>query len=184
VKTLEQNTWIVLIRGINVGGKRIVPMKDLREKLTHAGYGNVRTYIQSGNVVFDADETDKTAICLGVADCINDGFGFTPKIMALATDTMARIIKGNPYPVAEGTPKLLHISFLAEPALNADIVTLNGVKTDTERFHITNDAVYVYYPEGIGKSKLASRLEKCLGVLVTTRNWRSANKILELATND
>ena len=156
-------------------------MKDLREKLTNSGYGNVRTYIQSGNVIFDTDETDKMQICSSVADCINYGFGFTPKIMALRGDTLAKIIKDNPYPDATETPKFLHISFLSEPAVNADLDALNAVKTDAESFHITNDAVYTYLPEGTWKSKLAAKMEKCLGVDATARNWRSANKILELA---
>ncbi len=180
MKTLKKNTWIILIRGINVGGNNIVPMKDLREKLTASGYDNVRTYIQSGNVIVDTVLTDKVQICDNVAECINTAFGFTPKIMALRGETLAKIIKDNPFPDATTTPKLLHISFLSRPALNADLDALNALKTKRERFLITNEAVYAYLPEGIWKSKLAAKMEKHLGVAATARNWRSANKILAL----
>ena len=181
METHEKNTWIILIRGINVGGNNIVPMKDLREQLSAVGYSNVRTYIQSGNVVLEAAKTDNPQICDTVANCINAEFGFTPKIMALSAEVFQKIITGNPYPDAVKTPKFLHIHFLAEPALNADVPTLNALKTDTESFHITDEAVYLYLPDGVWKSKLAARMEKCLGVAATERNWRSANKILELA---
>lgn len=180
METSAENTWIVLIRGINVGGRNIVPMAELRARLKDAGFANVRTYIQSGNVVLDTDETDKAKICSTVAGCINAGFGFTPKIMVLRADTMAQIIEDNPYPNAVDTPKFLHISFLAEPAVNADLGTLNAIKTETESFHITDLAVYAHLPDGAYSSKLAARLEKCLGVAATARNWRSANKILDL----
>jgi len=85
-----------------------------------AGYANVRTYIQSGNVIVDTPKTDAAIICKHLAACIQDGFGFTPKIMALPLVTFAKIITDNPLPDAVDPPKNLHISFLSEPARNVE----------------------------------------------------------------
>jgi uncharacterized protein (DUF1697 family) len=177
----NMKTWIVLLRGINVGGNNIVRMKDLCAHLTDAGYSNVRSYIQSGNIAFESDETKSSQICRSVQNCITDNFGFSPQIMALSAHKMRKIIKDNPYPEAVDEPKNLHVCFLAKPAKTADIATLDAVKTAQEHYKLTNSAVYMHLPEGIWSSKLATKLEKCVGVPMTVRNWRSTVKTLELA---
>jgi len=174
-------TWIILIRGINVGGRNIVPMKDLKARLGEAGFSNARTYIQSGNVAIETDITEAEQICTDVQACIEKGFGFAPKIMALSATKLAKIIKDNPFPDAVETPKNLSVFFLERPATNADIETLDQIKTASERYVITDEAAYLHLPDGAWKSKLAGRIEKALGVATTARNWRSAGKILELA---
>lgn len=174
-------TWIVLLRGINVGGNNIIKMADLRALLTKAGYVDVRTYIQSGNIALESDKADATNIRDHVQNCIQTSHGFTPKTLVLSADTLTKIIVNNPYPEAEGTPKFLHVNFLAQPAISPNIEALNALKRETDKFHITDVAVYAYLPEGMGNSKLATHMEKHLGVAMTGRNWRSANKILELA---
>jgi len=174
-------TWIILIRGINVGGNNLIPMKALKLRLTEAGFLGVRTYIQSGNVAFESDITKTAQICADVQACIEAHFGFTPKIMALSATRLAKIIKDNPFPDAVDEPKNLHISFLARPAKNADIEKIESLKAENERFVLTDYAAYAYLPDGVWKSKLAASLEKHLGVPATARNWRSAGKILELA---
>ena len=173
-------TWIILIRGINVGGNNIVPMQKLREILEQAGYTNVRTYIQTGNVVFDSEITTKAAICKAVGNCMEAGFGFRPRILALSANKLKNIIKDNPFPKAVETPKFLHVFFLARPAENADLAVLETVKAHNERFYISKDAAYLHLPDGVWKSKLAAKLEACLGVEATARNWRSVGKILDL----
>ena len=114
VKSMK--TWVILIRGINVGGNNIVPMKELKAHLTAAGFSGVRTYIQSGNVAFESEITMQAQICGSVQACIETHFGFAPKIMALSATRLAKIIKDNPFPDAMDEPKNLHISFLARPA--------------------------------------------------------------------
>ena len=174
-------TWIILIRGINVGGNNIVPMKELKLRLTDAGFSGVRTYIQSGNVAFESDITKQAQICSDVQACIDTHFGFAPKIMALSASRLAKIIKDNPFPGAVDEPKTLHISFLARPAINADLEKIENLRTENERFVLTDYAAYAHLPDGVWKSKLAAGLEKHLGVPATARNWRSAGKVLELA---
>ena len=174
-------TWIILIRGINVGGNNIVPMKELKAHLTAAGFQNVRTYIQSGNVAFESQITKQAQICERVQACIETHFGFAPKIMTLSATRLAKIIKDNPFLDAVDEPKNLHISFLARPAKNANMEKILALKTESERFALTDYAAYAHLPDGVWKSKLAAGLEKHLGVPATARNWRSAGKILELA---
>ena len=177
----SMKTWIILIRGINVGGNNIVPMKELKAHLSSAGFHNVRTYIQSGNIAFESEETKQALICGDVQACIETHFGIAPKIIALTATRLAKIIKDNPFPDAVNEPKNLHISFLARPAKNANMEKIHTLKTDNERFALTDYAAYAHLPDGVWKSKLGAGLEKCLGVPATARNWRSAGKILELA---
>jgi len=174
-------TWIILIRGINVGGNNLIPMKALKLRLTEAGFSGVRTYIQSGNVAFESEITKTGQICADVQACVETHFGFAPKIMALSATKFAKIIKDNPFPNAVDEPKNLHISFLARPAKNADMEKIESLKAENERIVLTNYAAYAHLPNGVWKSKLAANLEKCLGVPATARNWRSAGKILELS---
>ena len=177
----HMKTWIILIRGINVGGNNIVPMKELKAHLGAAGFDGVRTYIQSGNVAFESGITKQAQICKEVQACIETHFGFAPQIMALTATRLAKIIKDNPFPDVVDEPKNLHISFLARPAKNANMEKIFALKTKSERFALTDYAAYAHLPDGVWKSKLGAGLEKCLGVPATARNWRSAGKILELA---
>ena len=174
-------TWIILLRGINVGGNNIIKMGDLRALLTKAGYSNVRTYIQSGNIAFEHGDIEPEEICEHVTQCIYDSHGFAPRTMAMSYDSVVNIIASNPYKDAEATPKALHVFFLKSPAIDAEIEALEALKTENERFAITDEAVYLHLPDGVWKSKLSSKLEKHLGVPATARNWRSVNKILDLA---
>ncbi|MBL4869562.1 MAG: DUF1697 domain-containing protein, partial [Robiginitomaculum sp.] len=135
-----------------------------------------------GNIAFEHEGTEPEDICEHITKTILDSHGFAPKTMALTHEAVINIIANNPYKNAEATPKNLHVSFLKTPAIDAQIEALEALKTDSESFTITNQAVYVHLPEGAWKSKLASKLEKHLGVPATARNWRSVNKILALAS--
>ncbi len=177
----HMKTWIILLRGINVGGNNLIKMGDLRALLTKAGYENVRTYIQSGNVAFEYEGEDIDEICEHVTQTIYESHGFAPKTMALSYDTVVNIIAGNPYKDAEATPKNLHVFFLKTPAIDAEIEALEALKTENESFTITDEAAYLHLPDGVWKSKLSSKLEKHLGVPATARNWRTVGKILTLA---
>lgn len=169
------------MRGINVGGNNIIKMADLRGILTDAGYANVRTYIQSGNIAFESRKTNASKICQHVQDCIEKSHGFAPKALVMDAESVTDILANNPFPDAEDTPTLLHVCFLAQVPADPNIEALNSLCLDTEFFKITDTAVYLHLPEGIGKSKLAIQLEKHVGVPITARNWRSANKVLDLA---
>ncbi|MCR9079323.1 MAG: DUF1697 domain-containing protein [Hyphomonadaceae bacterium] len=173
--------WIALLRGINVGGNNILPMKDLRALLEQAGLTQVSTYIQSGNCVFAADETDPRALERSIAAAIDARFGFRPQILVMRAKTFQQALAANPYPEGAEDPKTVHFFFLAEPAAGADLAAMEDLRAGTERFALTDRVFYLHAPDGIGRSKLAAKVERHLGVATTARNLRSVMKLAELA---
>lgn len=175
-------TWVALLRGINVGGNNLLPMQNLRVLLEDIGLRNARTYIQSGNCVFESDETDPEALSQQISDRIGLTFEFRPRVMVLTAQQLKRAVEKNPYPEAAMTPEFIHLYFLSQPAVDADLRVIQELKTPTEHITISKTVAYLYTPDGIGRSKLASQLERHLKVDVTARNLRSASKIAELAS--
>lgn len=169
------NLYIALFRGINVGGKNILPMKELAAMLETLGCENVRTYIQSGNVVFQSskgmDEIDADAI----SKKILTQKGFEPRVLLLDVAAFQEAINNNPFPTDDG--KILHFNFLTSPANHPDLDLLESVKKDSEQFLLKDKVFYVYAPDGIGRSKLATVVEKALGVPATARNWNTVKKL-------
>ena len=172
--------YVALFRGINVGGKHILPMQELRGLLTALGCDNVKTIIQSGNAVFSAG-TDPASLSLNIANAIDEKFGFSPQVLLLRLETFEAIVAANPYPEAAATPKLLHVWVLTELPDNPVIGAMNALKADSERFALMDNALYLHAPEGIGRSRLAARVDHCLGVPTTARNWRTVTKLIDLA---
>lgn len=173
-------TWVVLLRGINVGGKNILPMKELRDLLTASGFEGVKTYIQSGNCIVQSDEVEAQFVSKKVSKVVGSKFGFAPKVMTLALDSFKAAIDNNPYPQGKDNPKCLHFYFLSASAQSADMKALNALATETEQFTLTDEVLYLYAPDGIGRSKFAARAESKLGVATTTRNFRTVLKITDM----
>ena len=164
-----------------MGGSNILPMKDLALILKDLGLSNVRTYIQSGNVVFQSKTTDAKGLSHDISTAIGENHGFNPKVFILSLPELQAAIASNPYPDGQSEPKTLHLFFLASVPNNPDMDRLETFKTESERFRLIDTVFYLHAPEGIGRSKLAANVEKSLGVSVTARNWRSINKILSMA---
>jgi len=174
-------TYIALLRGINVGGNNPLPMQELREILAALACENVRTYIQSGNAVFSCN-AEPESLTSEIRLAIERRFGFSPKLLLLSHERFAAIAASNPFPEAEQSPKTLHVGFLAEKPPNPDFDMLTDRQAKSEEFSLIDDAFYLYAPDGVGRSKLAGQVERCLGVDVTARNWRTVTKLLELAS--
>ncbi|MFN2207281.1 MAG: DUF1697 domain-containing protein [Candidatus Promineifilaceae bacterium] len=174
-------TYIALLRGINVGGHNKLPMKELRALLEDMSLKNVKTYIQSGNVVFASDEVDADRLSAEIASAINAGYGFEPRVLLLTANDLAAAMSGNPFPEGEGEPKSLHLYFLSEEPAEPNLAALQDVQNEDERFKLQGTVFYLHAPSGIGRSKLAERVERVLGVPATARNWRSVSKIMALA---
>lgn len=173
--------YIALLRGINVGGKNKLPMKALTTTLTEAGYSDVKTYIQSGNVVFHHNGEDTRSLATDIASLIHNEHGFEPAVLVLTVTAFENAMKANPFRDAEEEPATLHLSFLDHRPVAPDLDKLNSLKAATERFELQDQVFYLHAPDGIGRSKLAAQVEKALGVPATARNWRSVQKILEMA---
>ena len=178
------NTYIALLRGINVGGRNKLPMADLRALLAEMGLHNVKSYIQSGNVVFQSERTDVDALAQQISDAIDASHGFTPRVLLLDAEAVLSAMTANPFPEAEAEPKTLHLYFLNEQPENPDVDTLNQIKKENERFHLGARVFYLHAPDGIGRSKLAERAERTLNVAATARNWRTVGKVMELAESE
>jgi len=176
------NTHIALFRGINVGGSNILPMKALIAVLESLGCRNVTTYIQSGNAVFRHEENDASLLTRMIAAAVHGSHGFEPYVILLTPNTLKRAMASNPFPDAETDPSKLHLFFLASVPEPPGLDALESLRAQSERFAVKRDVAYLHAPDGIGRSKLAARVERALGVAGTGRNWRSVCKILEMAT--
>jgi len=175
------NTCIALFRGINVGGKNSLPMKELVVILENAGVRKVRTYIQSGNAVFQSGEKNLLHFSKRLTAEIKKRHDFEPYILIVGLDAIEKAMAENPFPEAEAVPGSLHLGFLASVPENPDLQKLASLRKESERFHLSERVFYLHAPEGIGRSKLAAGSEKLLGVPMTVRNWRTVCKIKEMA---
>ena len=176
------NTFIALLRGINVGGRHKLPMRELVQLLEGLGLVNVKSYIQSGNVVFQSERTDLPILAQEIGAAIGENHGFTPRILLLSLADLATAVSQNPFPEAEQEPKTLHFYFLETRPTNPDLARLETVRTDRERFALIDTVFYLHAPDGIGRSKLAAIVERAMGVPATARNWRTVSKMMELGT--
>ena len=147
-------TYIALFRGINVGGNNILPMQELVAQLENIGLQNVRTYIQSGNVIFQSEEKNASLLSNKIRAAIKKNHGFEPQVVLLELEEMEKAVGSNPFPEAESEPKTLHLLFLASVPKNPDYDALESIKTDRERFVLKGSVFYLHAPDGIGRSKL------------------------------
>ncbi len=161
---------VILLRGINVGGHGKLPMAELKEILLVLGALDVQTYIQSGNAVFEgALNPDE------IANAIETAKGFRPRVLLLSAERFQTIAAENPVPDAVGNQ--LHIWFAAGP-FEFDHITAETLRKPSERIEVSENAIYLHAPDGIGRSKLAEKIEKLAGVDCTARNFNTVNKLL------
>jgi uncharacterized protein (DUF1697 family) len=173
-------TWIGLFRAINVGGHNKVPMKDLVTLLCALGFERVRTYIQSGNVVFRGSGT-AAALSEDIGAAVSRRFGFRPFLVLLDAKQLARAAAANPFPAARARPQSLHLWFLERAPGSASLKPLETLRAATEKVAVRGKVLYLYAPQGIGRSKFAARAESLLGVAGTARNWRTVTQLLAMA---
>jgi len=169
--------YVILLRGINVGGKNTLPMKALCDLLDAEHYQNVKTYIQSGNVVLSAAQRPDDKL----SHMIERRFGFVPAVMSLSEAEFLNAVKRNPFTAEDG--KSLHFYFCnTAPRLDAE--RLQSLAAATERYELVGKVFYLHAPDGIGRSKLAAQVEACLGVPTTARNLNTVNKLVQLLKAD
>jgi uncharacterized protein (DUF1697 family) len=172
--------WVALLRGINVGGHRKLPMADLRGLLEGLGYRDVATYIQSGNAVFTAD-ADEPAIAEAISSAILDRFDFEVPVVARSADEIAAIAASHPLGEGEPDEAKLHVMFLDEPPTTDRIADLDAASFAPDEATLDGRELYIHYAEGAGRSKLTTdAVERALGVAATARNWRTVRKLAEM----
>ena len=175
-------TYIAMLRGINVSGHKIIKMERLRAVFEALGFAQVRTYVQSGNVIF---ETDKPPANLAgtIERKIQSEFGFEVPVLTKSTKELADIVKRNPLlkdPAID--PAKLHVTFLSDDPPRNALELLQPLAAGAELVRIAGRAVYLSCPNGYGNTKLTNTaVEKKLSCRATTRNWATTNKLLEMA---
>jgi uncharacterized protein (DUF1697 family) len=177
------NTYIALLRGINVGGKNTLPMKELAALLEDLGLKHVKTYLASGNVVFQSAATglDTDKLSSDIKTAVGQSRGFTPQVLIRSVEEFQKAIAANPFPEAESQPKTLHLYFLETAPSDPDMQSLDSIKKPSEQYKLIGAVFYLHAPDGIGRSKLAARVERSLGVPATARNWRTVDKVMAMA---
>lgn len=172
-------TYVALLRAVNVAGHGKVTMDELRAAFDAAGFTDVRTYIQSGNVVF-ASASPVTAA--DVERSVGESLGTEPTVMLRTAGEMAAVIDRNPFPGVD--TKEIHVAFLVE-APAADVVeALDVSDLAPEQAAVVGADVYLHLPAGVGRSKLPGRVGKQLDVPMTVRNWRTVTKLVDMADPD
>jgi uncharacterized protein (DUF1697 family) len=165
---------IALLRGINVGGHNKLPMKDLAAMFGEAGCGDVRTYIQSGNVVFESDTALARRIPGIITASIGDRFGLRIPVVTRGAGELAAIVSANPYVSGDADEKQLHVAFLADTPSTASIAAL-------DEFFVRAAEIYLRLANGAGRTKLTNAyFDATLGTTSTVRNWRTTLKLLEM----
>ena len=174
-------TWIALLRGVNVVGARKLLMKDLAALLERDGFAAVRTYIQSGNVVFESASGSARALEARIAGLILAHAGFTTRVLVLSSAELGGAVRGNPFPQAALDHKALHLFFLSAPPVRPDLESLTRLRSGGEAFALRERVFYLHTPRGFAQSALHDKVERYLGVPATARNWRTANRLLAMA---
>jgi uncharacterized protein (DUF1697 family) len=172
---------IVLLRGVNIGPRNRVPMPRLRELLTDAGFEDVRTYVQSGNVVLST--TKKPAqVAREVERQIAKAFGLDIAVVARTRAELANVVQRNPLEDAVKDPKRYQVSFLDAKPSRAVLSKLEAAVVPPEQFVAAGREIYAWHPAGVARSKVWALLAgRDLGVTATARNWTTVTKLLALA---
>lgn len=175
--------FIALFRGINVGGHKQVKMDVLKKLHESLGFRDVRTYMQSGNVVFKCGNADNVKIARPIENAFDREYGFHTKVILRTSGEFREIVAKNPFHGQAGKEtKFLHVVFLADrPEKKVTKEFLDGY-SEPEEIHAADKELYIYYTNGAGRSKLTNTLiEKKLAVSGTARNWNTVTKLLDLA---
>jgi uncharacterized protein (DUF1697 family) len=176
-------TYVILLRGVNVGGRARVSMAALRETCASIGAEDVATYIQSGNVVLRS-RLGADTLRDRLADAIGDQLGVRAAVMVRTAAEMAEIIGRNPFPGAD--PATLHVGFLGGAPADDAAERAMTVGRAPDELQIRGAEVYLHLPNGLGRSKLAAAVidPRLMGAAVTVRNWRTVSTLSEMSARD
>ncbi len=176
------DVWVALMRGVNVGGRNLIGMEHLAGIFRDCGCRDVKTYIQSGNVLFRSSPAVAPRIAEKVTEAIASRSGLTVPVLLRTPSDLDRIARRNPYVATGIDPKFLHVAFLMRPASKAAIASLDPDRSPPDEFVVRGGEIYLRCPNGIGKSKLTTQyFDSKLGTASTVRNWNTVLKLGDLA---
>lgn len=176
-------TYAALLRGINVGGSKKIPMADLRTLMEGLGHDGVRTYLQSGQAAFTTGHGDEDSLAAELTRAIEQRYGFTVDVIVRDHAYLKAIADACPFPAADLEPKQLHVTYFSAPVDEDRFAEIDREAHLPEEFRLGDRALYLYAPNGLGRSRLAEALSRprlTKGVIATTRNWNTVLKLVEL----
>ena len=175
--------YISILRGINVSGQKLIKMDALRKMYESLGFHNVTTYLQSGNVIFTSNDIELCQLEQRISLQIEKDFGFDVPVIVFTFDKLKYIIENNPFTKEpDKDPASLHVTFLSSKPDNFDPKAIENKKQDGEEISFSDNAVYLYCPNGYGRTKLTNNfLEAKLKVVATTRNLKTTNELLKIS---
>jgi uncharacterized protein (DUF1697 family) len=176
--------YIAMLRGINVGGQKPVKMEELRSSFVSLQFKQVRTYVQSGNVIFYASKASSTKLSELIKERISGDFGFQTPVVLRSSAEMKKIVHDNPFLKDTMIDRSrLHVTFLSQLPATGNNGRLDGLDSDPDQFRVCGQEIYLYCPNGYGRSKLSNNaIEKLLWVEATTRNWKTVNTLAEMSS--
>jgi uncharacterized protein (DUF1697 family) len=176
-------TFISILRGINVSGQKKIQMTDLKALYEGLKLKEVTTYIQSGNVIFKSKGASDQKLTKRIEEAIYERFGFNVPVIIRTVDEMKHVISVNPFLKQSNIDiEKLHVTFLAEIPTQTNVGSIKNVDYSPDKFIIIDKEVYLYCPNGYGITKLSNNFfENKLKIKATTRNWKTVNKLFELA---
>jgi uncharacterized protein (DUF1697 family) len=179
--SLQSKTMVALLRGINVGGKHRLPMPQLAEIFAEANCTQVRTYIQSGNVIFCAAPSVVEGISACIARKIEQRFGFASPVVLRTAEQMARTVRDNPFLRAGVPAQTLHVYFLADLPDAGAVKYLDPERSVPDAFRVLDQQIYLHLPNGMARTKLTNAyFDSKLSTVSTARNWATVLALLEL----
>ena len=178
--------FVALLRGINVGGKHIIRMAELRALCEELGFTSVATYVQSGNIVFDTATRKEATVSEALEEAIRNRFGFDVAVMTRTASEIAVVAERNPFlREAKSDPTRVYVSFLPSRPTAARVRGIKSPATNGERFQVIGREIYLHYPNGYGRSKLTNVFfERALGIPSTARNARTVEALHRLTNTD
>jgi uncharacterized protein (DUF1697 family) len=176
-------TYVAMLRSINVGGRNRIPMADLRALISSLGFGDVVTYVQSGNVVLTGSGS-APGVARTIEERITADLGLAVPVLVRTKQQLRRTLADTPFGQLDADPKTIHVTFLAErpdPALVAGLQAKAGT-FGPDSFEVIGSEVHLHCPGGYGETALNNAFfERRLGVVATTRNWRTVTTLAEMA---
>jgi uncharacterized protein (DUF1697 family) len=174
--------YVSLLRGINVGGNKRIKMDALRQSFEGLGFEQVKTFIQSGNVVYKSGKASTTALSNNIEKRLLDDFGFVVPVITRTAEELAGTIRNNSFVAAKGIDQeKLHVMFLSAAATPDAVGKLDALIAGLEKCRCLGREVYLYLPKGVAESKLMKApLDRILSVVPTTRNWRTVNSLHQM----
>ena len=174
-----------MLRGINVSGQKTIRMKDLVSLYESLGLGDVRTYVQSGNVIFTSPQRDTRELSGLIEQTIEQASGFKVAVLVRTPSELQFVIRHNPLLNEPDIDKIkLAVTFLSDVPDSSRVRQIQGATDSSDKFVIVNKEIYLYCPSGFARTKFSNEFfEKKLGVTATTRNWRTVNALLDIASS-